>query len=96
MVDSHLDLINLNRTIYNAKKIRGLCEMCKIKIGTEIHHLNPQKNADENGFIDTFHKNHTGNLISICEDCHDKTHKNKDENNNEKIKKKTTDGYKLF
>jgi DNA mismatch repair protein MutS len=83
-----------NTTTYNANKIRGLCEICKIKMGTEIHHLNPQKNADERGFIDTFHKNHTGNLISICEDCHNKSHK--EENNNEKTKKKTTMGYKII
>jgi DNA mismatch repair protein MutS len=83
-----------NTTTYNANKIRGLCEICKIKMGTEIHHLNPQKNADERGFIDTFHKNHTGNLISICEDCHNKTHK--EEINNEKTKKKTTMGYKII
>jgi len=68
--------------------------MCKKKIGTEIHHLNPQKNSDDNGFIDTFHKNHVANLISICEECHDKTHKQ--ENDSEMMKKKTTNGYKLI
>ena len=70
-----------NTTIYNANKIRGICEICKNKIGTEIHHLNPQKNADEYGFINTFHKNHVANLISICESCHNKEHNNEHNNN---------------
>ena len=61
---------------YNAKKIRNICEMCNIEMGTEIHHLQHQKNADELNFIGYFHKNHVANLISICEKCHDTIHSN--------------------
>jgi DNA mismatch repair protein MutS len=61
---------------YNAKKIRNICEMCKNEMGTEIHHLQHQKNADELNFIGHFHKNHVANLISICEKCHDNVHSN--------------------
>ena len=32
---------------YNSKKIRDLCEICKMNIGTEIHHLQFQKNANQ-------------------------------------------------
>jgi len=80
-------------SVYNAEKIRGICEMCNKKLGEETHHLSPQKDADVNGFIDTFHKNHVANLASICEKCHLKLH-----NSNEKEvlkKKKTTNGYKI-
>lgn len=77
-------------TPYNANKIRGLCEMCKNKIGEEIHHLHPQQLADGNGFIGTFHKNHPANLLSVCETCHDKFHNESQVIN---IKKKTTKGY---
>ena len=81
---------------YNAKKIKDICEICKIHLGTEIHHLEYQQNAGENNYIQTedvnFPKNHVANLINICENCHHEIHKN-----NEKIViKKTTDGYEII
>jgi DNA mismatch repair protein MutS len=79
-------------TTYNANKIRGLCEMCKNKIGEEIHHLHPQQLADGNGFIGTFHKNHPANLLSVCETCHNKFH---NETQVVTVKKKTTKGYTI-
>ena len=48
--------------------------------------MSPQKDADENGFIGTFHKNHKANLLNICERCHDTIH---NENKTLKIKKST-------
>ena len=85
-------------TKYNAKKVRGTCEICGNELGTEIHHMYQQKDADENGYITledggVVHKNHPANLMSICEDCHHKYHEN-DENNTLK-RKKTTKGYKI-
>jgi DNA mismatch repair protein MutS len=79
-------------SIYNADKIRGKCEMCNLEIGEETHHLNPQKNADVNGFIGTFHKNHKANLASVCQACHDKIHESKQ---TVMKKKKTTKGFVL-
>jgi DNA mismatch repair protein MutS len=76
---------------YNQKKIRGRCEMCHTDIAEEIHHLSPQRLADEKGFIDMCHKNHRGNLAALCEKCHDKIH----EANVALVKRKTTRGYKL-
>ena len=76
---------------YNAKKIRGLCELCKTELGEEIHHLDPQKNADQDGFIGTFHKNHPANLMTVCEKCHDKVHQGS--SNVTMIKKKSTTGF---
>jgi len=61
-------------------------------MGEETHHLNPQKNADVNGFIGSFHKNHVANLLSVCEACHDKIHAT---TNSVMIKKKTTKGFVL-
>ncbi len=78
-------------TQYNSNKIRGKCEMCNQNLGEEIHHINQQKDADENGFIGSFHKNHPANLMSICEKCHDQIHAE----NITFQRKKTTDGYKL-
>lgn len=59
---------------FNSKKIRGQCEHCKEEIGQEVHHLQPQANADDNGFIGSFHKNHPANLLNVCEKCHDALH----------------------
>ena len=92
-------------TVYNAAKIRGMCEMCGLKMGEETHHLSQQKDADENGFIGTFHKNHKANLLSVCQTCHDKIHStpvqvvnNMSNNNNQPqiVRKKTTNGYKIL
>lgn len=61
---------------YNAKKVRSLCEMCQKALSSEIHHLEMQQNADEDGFIKgtAIHKNHKANLMALCEECHLKQH----------------------
>jgi DNA mismatch repair protein MutS len=79
-------------TVYNGDKLRGKCEMCNIEMAEETHHLNPQKNADGNGFIGSFHKNHKANLASVCEACHDKIHAS---SNSKMVKRKTTKGFIL-
>ena len=81
-------------TAYNSKKIKGMCEMCGNNVGEEIHHLQQQKEANEDGFIGSFHKNHVANLLTVCEECHDKIHSNAKEPG--KIRKKTTKGYQLL
>ena len=80
---------------YNATKVRGICEICNKSVGVEVHHLQQQKDADDKGFINNFHKNHKANLISICEKCHDNIHSGKEENSPTK-KKKTTKGMKIY
>ena len=77
--------------VYNSKKIRGKCEMCHKEMSSETHHLSPQRDADERGFIGTIHKNHPGNLAAVCESCHDRIHGE----NKTFVKKKTTKGYVL-
>ena len=59
-------------------------------MGTEIHHLAEQQTANSDGFIDSFHKNHKANLISICETCHNIEHSKIEQIS--KRKKKTTNG----
>jgi DNA mismatch repair protein MutS len=81
-----------NTTVYNAKKVRGFCEMCKKTISDETHHIFQQKHANEDGFIGTFHKNHPANLMSVCEKCHDSIHL---EPSKQLQRKKTTKGYKI-
>jgi DNA mismatch repair protein MutS len=89
------ELAHTTATAYNAEKIRGICEMCNTELGAEIHHLSPQASADKRGFIDGFHKNHPANLMSLCEQCHQKCH-TMDAKTPEKtkiVRKKTTKGY---
>jgi DNA mismatch repair protein MutS len=71
-------LLSLKTSRYNSKKIMGLCEKCDKNMGTEVHHLQHQRNADESGFITTsdtiFHKNNLANLMTLCEKCHNEEH----------------------
>ena len=90
------------KTVYNSKKIRGICEMCKTEVGEEIHHMQQQKDADENGFIGSFHKNHKANLLTVCESCHKEMHTTETSNviaikkkPSPTLRKKTSKGYML-
>ena len=77
---------------YNLKKIKGVCEICKEKEGTEVHHLIYQKEFEENKQVNKLKKNHKANLINICEECHDKIH-----HDNVELKiYKTTNGYEIL
>ena len=85
------NILSENKSRYNHKKIKGICEMCKKKYGEEVHHLQHQANADENNFIGEFHKNHPGNLINVCEECHNELHKNP----NGHVRKLTSEGIEI-
>jgi len=66
--------LNFKSSHFNAHKIKGICELCKQNLGEEVHHLQHQKEANENDFIQHFHKNHPANLMTVCELCHLKMH----------------------
>lgn len=86
-------LLEIKKSRYNSKKIRDLCEICKLNDSSEVHHLQFQKNANIKGIINNeFRKNHKANLINICEDCHLKIH----ESNSEYRIAKTSSGYELM
>jgi DNA mismatch repair protein MutS len=87
-------VLSNKQSTYNARKIKGVCELCKKELGEDIHHLQHQQDANEDGFIGTFHKNHKANLVSICEPCHQKLHS--PEPSKVIKKKKTTSGMKLL
>lgn len=95
--------LDAKKSVYNAKKIKTvMCEICGQQTSEEIHHLEPQKDASDNGFIGTFHKNHSANLASVCSTCHDKIHNVEKDAKKSKdaptkiVRKKTTVGYKLL
>ena len=84
-------ILSFNTSRFNAKKIKGECELCGEKMSDEVHHLQYQRNADKNHYIGSFHKNHPANLLSVCSKCHNKIHKTDDEHK----KIKTSSGYVL-
>jgi DNA mismatch repair protein MutS len=91
------NMLALSPTHFNAKKLVGNCELCKKHKASEVHHLQHQKNASSsNEYIlntdgQNFHKNHVANLLNICEGCHKKIHKTKEQH---KVMK-TSEGYIL-
>lgn len=96
-------MLSLHTSHFNAKKIMGMCEMCGQKNGTEVHHLQHQKVANDMGIIHTedsiFHKNRLANLLTLCEECHQKMHDSTLNNSNSKQvqhkKVKTSKGYAI-
>lgn len=89
-------ILSLKTSHYNSQKIVGKCEVCNKEMGTEVHHLQHQQIANSDGFIhneqNSFHKNHPGNLLTVCEKCHHAFHE-KGEKSKKKIK--TTKGVQL-
>tara|TARA_B100001250_G_C19112111_1_gene491551 strand:- start:247 stop:465 length:219 start_codon:yes stop_codon:yes gene_type:complete len=51
-----------------------MCEICNNSNADHIHHLCYQNEANQNGYIESFHKDHAANLIGICEACHQEIH----------------------
>ena len=88
-------MLSLKSSHFNSKKVMNLCEKCNKNTGKEVHHLQHQNEANENGIINkdgkVFHKNNVANLITLCEDCHNEIHKK----NVQHIKVKTTKGFVL-
>jgi DNA mismatch repair protein MutS len=73
-------ILSLKTSHYNSKKIVGMCEKCGKRKGIEVHHLQHQRDANDNGIIingdGVFHKNNLANLMTLCEECHNETHHN--------------------
>ena len=77
---------------YNSSKLKHTCQLCKSRAADHIHHLCYQKEAGDNGYISSFHKDHAANLIGLCEECHHDIH-----TNNERYRAvKTSEGMELF
>ena len=69
-------LLKNKKSRYNSKIILDKCYVCKDNEAVETHHIRFQRDADENGYIEHFHKNKKFNLLCVCEECHDKIHNN--------------------
>lgn len=49
------------------------CALCSDTV-SDVHHIAPQKDANEHGNIKHFHKDHKYNLVPLCKACHNKVH----------------------
>ena len=84
----HNNIVNQKTSKYSADVYIDICEICK-KNTEEVHHIKEQSTADNNGFIENYHKNRKFNLLNVCSDCHNNIH-----SGNIKVNgyKKTSDG----
>ena len=83
---------------YNSKIYVDQCQLCHSKIQLHTHHIQAQQYADTNGFVGTYHKNSTFNLMILCQDCHTKLHSFQDQGLTfneivEKLSVKITDNF---
>lgn len=94
MSDVDEELMVTKTSKYNSNVIMKICTLCGNKC-EHVHHIKEQHTADENGYIEHFHKNAKHNLVPICESCHLKCHGK----NGELLKldgyKQTSSGVKL-
>lgn len=71
----------LKKSRYNKNILVNKCDICESTNNLETHHIEFQVNSDNYGFIinnekSHVHKDHTSNLVILCEKCHDKIHNN--------------------
>jgi DNA mismatch repair protein MutS len=61
---------------YNKDLFLAKCALCDENV-EDVHHIVQQKEANEDGHIDHFHKNHKYNLIPLCKKHHTMVHEGK-------------------
>jgi len=73
--------LSTKKSKYNSKVYMDSCTLCGKKSdilgkGLHSHHIEEQSKANENGFIDHYHKDSSFNIITLCESCHQGLHSN--------------------
>jgi len=61
------------RSKYHKELYLSKCALCDKGVD-DVHHIAEQKEADRDGYIDHFHKNHKYNLIPLCKKHHQMVH----------------------
>lgn len=70
------NILGNNKTKYNSHLFWDNCSICKAN-SSDIHHIQEQHKANDNGVIGQSHKNSLHNLIPVCKSCHDAIHSGK-------------------
>ena len=70
-ISSHI--VNTKTSKYNKDIYVDRCQICGKK-GVDTHHIKFQSEANEDGLIKHFHKNIKGNLVVLCNKCHNDVH----------------------
>ncbi len=77
ILDVPQEFISSRTSKYNAKLVVDKCKVCG-KQADDVHHINFQCSADEDGTINIdsqkFHKNVKANLVALCKKCHINVH----------------------
>ena len=68
----NIDYLNTKSSHFNSKVYMDHCVICNATENLETHHIQEQKYADEQGYINHMHKNVKSNLLVLCEKCHRK------------------------
>jgi DNA mismatch repair protein MutS len=69
-------LTKQEKSKYNNSVYLTKCALCSASVD-DTHHIKEQHTADEQGFIEHFPKDHKGNVIPLCKECHNKVHAGK-------------------
>ncbi len=69
-------LTKQKKSRYNKALYLGRCAFCDESV-EDVHHITPQKEANQDGNIEHYHKNHKYNLIPLCKTHHRLVHDGK-------------------
>lgn len=67
------EITKKSKSRYNANIIVAQCALCENK-ALDVHHIAPKHQANQQGHINHFHKNHRYNLLPLCEKHHKMVH----------------------
>jgi len=81
IVDKHDQILSTKKSKHNPNVYMHSCAICghepKDPLGKlHSHHIVEQSKADENGFIDHYHKDCKDNILILCDACHKALHSN--------------------
>ena len=65
--------LNNKPSKYNTNVRIDKCQVCQGP-GDDVHHIQFQCTADNNGKIGSIHKNRESNLVVLCKKCHNSVH----------------------
>lgn len=72
--NANVNVVSSKTSKYNSKVYMSNCCICGSSENLHSHHIEEQKYADKQGFINSMHKNIKGNIAVLCEHCHHKLH----------------------